>query len=148
MATTISALQRAAEAGLARQDARIDAEIARRIDSVYIQRAAGTGHLDQSFGPASPFRLVHVRCHFVGTSLTGPFILSVDSAAGAAYATRLFTLTQAGPDCDVHFRCLADETQAPAAWAFAAGDQLRLQWTNPDPGQITWGVEVAFAAAL
>ena len=90
---------------------------------------------------------MYIRCHFVGTPGTAVLTLSVDSASGSAYDTRLFTITRAGTNRDVHFRLTAEESREPSPWAFQSGDRVRIEWTNPDSGNITWGLEVGLAIA-
>jgi hypothetical protein len=88
-----------------------------------------------------------MRCHFSGTSGTAAFHISVDSDSGSAYDTRLFTISQAGVDKDVHLRIGGGDTEEPSAWTFKAEDAVRVQWVNPESGSITWGLEVGLAMA-
>jgi len=59
----------------------------------------------------------------------------------------LYTITKAGTNRDVNFRIPADESREPSPWTFQAGDFVRIQWTNPDSGNMTWGLEVGFSVA-
>ena len=88
-----------------------------------------------------------IRCHFSGGSGTNVFRLSVDSSKGSAYDTCLFKITQAGMDKDVHLRVTGADTEDPSPWTFQDGDEIRLAWTNPDSGNLTWGLEVGLALA-
>lgn len=111
------------------------------------QTASGSGDIDQAFSLAEKFRLVFVRCHYAGTLGTADLTLLLDSAGGSAFDVKLFTVTAAGVGKDVHLRIGGDDAGEPSAWTFQPGDQLRVQWTNPDPGNITWGLEVGLALA-
>jgi hypothetical protein len=51
----------------------------------------------------------------------------------------LLTRTKAGTDNDVNIRILPDEYPG---WTFLPTQQLVLTWTNPDSGDLLWGVEV------
>ena len=138
---------RAVDAALAVQEVELAEVRARRTLAVEAKAATGSGDIDQTFSLDQPYRLVFTRCHFSGTSGTALMLISVDSAQGAAYDTRLFTITRAGTNRDVHFRIVAEESQEPSPWRFQAGDSIRIQWTNPDSGNITWGLEVGMAIA-
>ena len=138
---------RAAEAGLAVQEAELAEEKARQILAVVTRTATGSGDIDETFALNRKFRLVFVRCHFASGSGTAAFAISVDSASGAACDTRLFTITQAGAGKDVHLRIEHGLSGEPSAWTFQSGDALRIQWTNPDSGNMNWGLEVGLALA-
>lgn len=114
---------------------------------VTTQGTTGTGDIDATFALDTTYRLVFVRVHFSGGSGVNALQISVDSALGAAYDTLLFTVKVAGVGAEVNFRLTAQETQLPSAWAAQDGDEFRIQWTNPDPGNITWGLEVGLAPA-
>jgi len=90
---------------------------------------------------------VFVRGHFVGGAGAAPLYLELDSAAGPAFDARLFTIHRSGSGRDVHLQITAEESAAPSPWTFQPGDGLRLVWTNPDPGAMTWGVTVGLALA-
>jgi hypothetical protein len=136
-----------AKEGLIIQEAELAATRQRQLVAVLTRTATGSGDISQTVGLDRKFRLVFVRCHFSGTPLTERFTVSVDSADGAAYDTRLFTITQAGTNRDVNLRIgQADQTE-PSAWTFQAGDQIRIEWANPDSGNITWGLEVGLTLA-
>lgn len=128
-----------------------EAELARAAEitahRVTTQVTTGTGNIEATFSLDVPFRLVFVRCHFVGGSGLDALQISLDAAAGAAYDTVLYTVKVAGSGADVNFRLSAQETQRPSAWAAQIGDKFRVQWTNPDPGNTTWGLEVGLAPA-
>jgi hypothetical protein len=119
----------------------------RQLLSVTTRTATGNGNIDHTFQLDQRFRLVFIRGHFAGAAGTAPLVILADSAAGSAYDARLFTITQAGTGKDVHLRIGGGDTGDPAAWTFQAGDAIRIQWTNPNGGNITWGVEVGLALA-
>ncbi len=114
---------------------------------VISQAATGTGDIDQTFSLQRHSRLVFVRCHFAGGAGFSELRIDVDSMVGSAYDTGLFTVRVAGADHDVNFRLTNAETRLPSPWALQPGDAVRVQWSNPDPGNTTWGLEVGLAPA-
>lgn len=147
MARVSKRMLRAAESMLALQEAELADLRNRLMVTVTARTASGTGDIDALFSLDGRFRLVFLRAHFTGGSATGPLVLSVDSAAGTAHDTKLFTITQAGPGKDVHLRIGSGDTGEPAAWTFQAGDALRVQWTDPNGGSTSWGLEAGLAPA-
>ncbi len=147
MAAEIAQILQVAQDALDRQESELQSLRAQQIRAVVVRAATGSGDMDELFQLDEPFRLIFLRCHHNGTSGTNPLHLSVDSAAGSAYDTRLFTVSQAGIDKDINLRIAADEMTEPSAWTFQAGDKLRAEWVNPDTGNITWGLEVGLAPA-
>lgn len=148
MAQERTQLIRAIDQALAVQEAELaEARTLQRL-AVTTRTTTGSGDIDQTFSLDQPFRLVFIRCHFSGTAGTGPMMISLDSALGAAYDAKLYTIMRAGTNRDVHFRIPAYESQEPSAWRFAADDAVRVQWTNPDSGNITWGLEVGLVLAV
>ena len=135
------------EAGLAFQEAELAEARARQMLAVVTQTATGSGDIDQTFALDRKYRLVFIRCHFSGGTGTTAFTISIDSGSGSAYDTRLFTISQAGTNKDVHLRIADGGTDEPSAWTFQSADALRIQWTNPDSGNMTWGLEVGLALA-
>ena len=135
----------AVDTALAVQEAELAETRLRQMLAVVTKTATGTGDIDQVFSLDRKYRVVFIRCHFVGNSGSAAFAVSVDSAAGSAYDTRLFTITQAGTNKDVHLRIGGGDTGEPSAWTFQPDDGVRIQWTNPDSGNITWGLEVGLA---
>lgn len=117
---------------------------------VIVQRATGTGNIANTFSIAdAPFTLVFVRCHFSGSAGVASMVISSDSVAGSAYDTELFTILTAGVKAgtivrDVNMRLTADEI-ASSAWSFQSGDAVKIAWTNPDSGNMTWSLEVGLA---
>ena len=125
----------------------MDTVRSRQLLSVVSKSTTGTADINATFSLDVRFRLVFLRSHFTGTTGTAPMILSLDSILGVAYDAELFTLTRAGINRDVHFRISSQESLDPSPWTFQVGDALRVQWTNPDSGNITWGLEVGLAVA-
>ena len=148
MPPEISSLVRIAQSGLAQQEAEVEADLARRRQAVWTRHATGKENLDETFGLDRKYRLVFVRCHFAGNLGLASLTLAQDAEAGENYDVRLYTVSQAGTGNDVNLRFGADETTDPSPWTFSAGDRIRIQWTNPDPDNITWGVEVGLALAV
>jgi hypothetical protein len=147
MAGSTNQIVEVARLGFATQDAEADAARSRQLLIVVAQRSSGSADIDETFSLDCRFRVVFVRCHFAGGTGTSALTISVDSVAGSAYDSRLFTITQAGINQDVNFRLGADEITEPSPWTFQAGDTIRIQWTNPDSGNMTWGLEVGLALA-
>ena len=137
----------AAQLGFAAAEAEIDKSRALQLLSVQTQSATGSGDMNELFAMDRRFRLVFVRCHCNGGVGTAPLVISVDSALGAAHDTRLFTMVAVGTGEDVNFRITAEESAEPSAWTLQPGDQLRAAWTNPDSGNMTWGLEIGLALA-
>ena len=138
---------RAVESGLAALELELAELRARQLQSVLTETATGTGDIDNTFQLDKKYRLVFIRCHFSGTTNSATFTVSLDSGSGSAYDATLFTLTQAGVGRDVFLRIGGGDTGDPSAWTFQSGDSVRVQWTNPDSGNITWGLEVGLAPA-
>ncbi len=120
---------------------------ARQLRSVATRAATGTGNIDHTFALDQRFRLTFVRCHFTGGTGTSAFSISIDSARGSAYDSKLFTIMQAGTGKDVNLRVGGSDAEDPCAWTFQAGDKVWIRWTNPDSGNMTWGLEVGLALA-
>jgi len=114
---------------------------------VIARTAGGGGNIDQVFSLNLHFRLVYVRCHFAGGAGRADLRIILDSVQGSAFDVHLFTVRAVGTGADVNLRLSAAETAPPSAWAFQPGDAVRLEWTNPDSGNMTWGLEVGLAPA-
>lgn len=138
---------RTAQLAIQEQNRELEAVRERQMLAVVSQTSTGNGDINATFGLDRNYRLLYIRCHFVGTPGTAFLTLSVDSASGPAFDARLFRITRAGTNRDVHFRLTAEESREPSPWAFQSGDRVRIEWTNPDSGNITWGLEVGFAIA-
>ena len=124
MARDRSNILRAVKGELDLLDLELDELRARQLRAVVTKTATGTGDIANTFELDRKFRLVFIRCHFSGTSGTAAFVLSSDSVGGSAYDTR-----------------------EPSAWTFQTGDSIRIDWTSPDSGNITWGIEVGLVLA-
>lgn len=147
MAREIIKVLETAQAGLTQLSLELSETRARQRLSVTTKAATGSGNIDTTFSLDLRYRLVFIRCHFAGGTGTAPFTLSVDSTRGSAYDTKLFTITQAGVSKDVNLRLGDEEVVDPSAWTFQAGDRVWIKWTNPDSGNMTWGLEVGLAVA-
>jgi hypothetical protein len=110
-------------------------------------RAAGNANMDETFSLTGPYRLIYVRCHFAGGTGTAALDITVDSAAGPEYDVELTSGKSSGINFDLNFRVPGADVPMPSSWVIHAGDALRFTWTNPDPGNMTWGLEVGLARA-
>lgn len=147
MAANVSQILQTAQDGFAAQQNELAVSRDRQMLSVITKTATGSGDIDEAFELDCRFRLAFLRCHFTGGAGSASLAILVDSAGGSAYDTRLFTVTKAGANRDVTFRISAEESVEPSPWTFQDGDSVRIQWTNPDSGNITWGLEVGLAIA-
>jgi len=147
MPRNIGEVLRVAEAALLEQNVEIAAAVRRQMQAVTAQASTGSGNMDAAFSLDVRFRLVFVRCHYSGSGMTSPMAISLDSAAGPDYDATLFTIRRAGLNRDVSLRIPAEESAEPSPWTFQPGDAVRIQWTNPNPGSITWGLQVGLAIA-
>jgi len=147
MALPLSSILDAARDAFDAQERELTATRGRAPLAVVSRAASGSADINESFSLDRAFRLVFIRCHYSGTNGTAPFHLNVDSAHGSDFDTRLFTIIQAGTGHDVHLRIGGDDNREPAAWTFQPGDAVRIEWTNPDSGNIAWGLEVGLALA-
>ncbi len=152
MASETAALLGAAQNAFNSSEAEVAAAVERQLRAVHSQTATGTGDINNTFSLGSldlmKFRLVFVRCHFAGGFGTADMRISVDHSAGAAYDTLLATITAVGLGNDVNYRIDNDVNTDPSPWTFQIGDALRIEWTNPMSGTMTWGLEVGLAPAL
>ena len=147
MAVDVSQLLDTAQIGFAAQEDELKSRRSEQGRSVVTKTATGSGDIDHTFSLDSRFRLVFVRGHFGGGTGTAALNISVDSAGGSVYDTRLFEITQTGTNKDVNLRIGAGDIYEPSPWTFQDGDQVRIQWTNPDTGNMTWGLEIGLALA-
>ncbi len=147
MSSDVSQLLASAQLVLATQDDELKASRALDTLSVVAKTATGTGDIDALVSLDRKFRLVYVRLHFVGGTGVAPVVMSVSSAVGLVYDTILYSINRAGMGMDVNLRVGLQELSEPSSWTFQTGDGLRVQWTNPDPGNLTWGLEVGLALA-
>lgn len=147
MTQSITDIFRTADRVLAEQSDEIAQTQTRQRTAVTAQSSTGSGNIDTTFKLDVRFRLAFVRCHFAGSAGTSPMSVSLDATAGSDYNAMLFTLTRAGTGRDVNLRIPAEESTDPSPWTFQAGDAVRIQWTSPDPANITWGLQVGLAIA-
>ena len=100
---------------------------------------------------ADRFLLVFIRItteRIQGTpgSDTAGLAIKVDNVLGPQYDHTLKTIEGIGPTGIASFPLrFTDEERSQ--WVFKRGDVIVLEWTNPDAGDIRWGVEVGLADA-
>ena len=145
MASTPAQLFRAFQASFASQTTLLERERDRERNRVVAKYATGSASISSLVNLDVPFRLVFVRCHFGGGSGTAAMTLDVNSFRGLMYGTHLKTITAVGTGADASFTPGGADIFDPSAWSFQSGDQLRIKWTNPDSGNMTWGLEVGLA---
>ncbi len=145
MASTPAQLFRAFQASLESQDALLARQLDRARDRVITKYATGSANINSLVNLDVPFRLVFVRCHFGGGTGTADLTLDVNSSQGNPYGARLESITAVGTGADVFFTPGGADIVDPSAWSFQSGDKLRIKWTNPDSGNMTWGLEVGLA---
>lgn len=143
MTPDMATLVQRAQAELDRQVEELSAQEERQFRAVRVKRATGTTTISHTFKLDRRFRLVYVRCHFVGGVGTAVMKVSLSSAAGAAYNAQLLSIGGAGTGTDVNQRM--DTLTDPSPWTFQSGDAVKIDWTNPAPGVMTWGLEVGLA---
>lgn len=145
MTPDMATLVQRAQAELDRQLEELSVQEERQLRAVQVKRATGTNSISNTFKLDRKFRLVYVRCHFVSGVGTAVMKVSLSSAAGSAYNAQLLTIGGAGTGTDVNQRM--DTVADPSGWTFQAGDAVKIDWTNPAPGVMTWGLEVGLALA-
>ena len=145
MASTPAQLIHAFQASLALQAAHLARERDRARDRVITKYASGSGNINNVFDLDVAFRLVFVRCHFVGGTGTADLTLDLNSTQSNSFDVRLTSITAVGTGTDVFYTPGGAAIADPSSWSFQSGDQLRTQWTNPDSGNMNWGLEVGLA---
>ncbi|MBV6429797.1 MAG: hypothetical protein KIPDCIKN_04372 [Haliscomenobacter sp.] len=115
----------------------------RRIKTV---RATGSANLALDIGPVTSkaLKLVYVRAHFAGGTGNASVTIGIDSANGAAYDSTLDTVTARGTGADLFYKVPPAESADPSPWAIKPGDAYTVRWTNPDAGNMTYGVEAGY----
>lgn len=89
------------------------------------------------------FVLVFLRVHFSGGSGSANIIIGIDAYAGPAWDCELYTIESAGTGgLDVNLRVLSDELPH---WVFQPRDRMTVTWTNPDSGNMLWGLQAGIA---
>jgi hypothetical protein len=120
---------------------------------VVIQFDTGTGDmgsvaddgLTARFGLEDrPWVLVFIRAHFSLGTGTANMYIKLNSRLGPYYDVLLNTRTNRGVGADDFFRVDRDEYEK---WIFQPGDYIVCEWTNPDSGDLAWGLEVGIADA-
>lgn len=142
-----AAVREIVEAARQREEAEFARAAQTEANRVIAKTATGTGDIDHGFSLQRCFRLVFVRCHFGGAMGTNIMQIGVDSVHGSAYDTWLTRIMSAGTGADVNFKVPSEELHLPSPWAFQPGDAIHITWTNPNPGSMTWGLEVGLAPA-
>jgi hypothetical protein len=126
--------------------------------TIIFQRDGGTGDMgdvtDETdrtarFSLPGRFSLVFVRAHFGDANGTADMTLNIDSGHGQFFDLRQYTFpavgrTAADGDADGHLRIPEEEL---IHWTYEAGDAIVFEWTNPDSGNIHWGLEVGLRDA-
>lgn len=118
--------------------------MARALGEVRQFKSSGSGNLSVPIRPGYRFVVSYIRCHFRRTAGSGTdtanFTVDLDSDEGTDFDVRLLTSTTAvGVGTDLHVRITDD---AVDQWTFEDGDGLTFNWTNPDAGEINWGLIV------
>jgi hypothetical protein len=112
---------------------------------------SGSGSIDASFGLDAPvpFVLVQVQAHFrresgAAASYLAPLLIRRFAAAGRRFDNELWRLESAGVAADdgphdVNLRIAGDEQ---TFYRLAAGDSVKIAWSDPSAGAVAWGVIV------
>jgi hypothetical protein len=104
---------------------------------------SGSGNMQVSLRPGGRFAVVFVRCHFRRLSGTGTdtasFTMDLDSDLGTAFDVQLLAGLTAGVGTDINRRFTIETLDN---WIFADRDALTFNWTNPDPGEVEWGLTI------
>ena len=145
MASTPAQLFRTFQASFVAQDALLARQLDRLRDRVITKYATGSANIASSVGLDVSFRLVFVRCHFVGGTGTADLVLELTSAQVNAYNAQLESIAAVGTGTDVFYTPGGTDIADPSSWSFQNDDQVRIRWTNPDAGNMTWGLEVGMA---
>lgn len=145
MASTPAQLVHAFQVSLALQDAFLDRQRDRARDRVITKYAFGSTNINNALNLDVPFRLVFVRCHFMGGTGTADLTLDLNSAQGNPYDAQLTSIAAVGTGTDVFYTPGGAAIADPSSWSFQSGDQLRVKWTNPDSGNMNWGLEIGMA---
>ncbi len=91
------------------------------------------------------YNLAVIRGTFTGGSGTADCVIKLDnSKLSGLFDHTLFTIKGVGSTKPLHFRVSDDELDR---WEFGGDDVIVLEWTNPDPGNMVWAVEVGLIDA-
>lgn len=92
--------------------------------------------------------LVAIRGKFTGGTGTADCAIKLDrNIVSGFFDYTLFTVNGVGSTKPLHFRVPDDKIDR---WTFDGGansDEIVLEWTNPDSGNMRWAVEVGLASA-
>lgn len=147
MTTKMSQVVSAAREGFQQLDAQLLQQEEAHFRRVYSQSASDNGNIAHEFALDRAFRLIFVRCHFVGGSGTNSFVIRVRSRLGSDFDTVLSTTAGRGVNADLHVQVDRDFSSEPSPWTMQFEDAIRCEWTNPAAGTMKWGLEVGLAMA-
>ena len=125
---------------------------------IMIWRDGGTGnmgdHTDEGNmtarlrAPGHRIVPVFVRGHFNRIASSGTdvadMLMIVDSGHGVFYDNELHTFENVGEGYDAVLRVPEAELMH---YITDVGDEIVFEWTNPDSGDISWGLEVGYIYA-
>ena len=145
MSFDVHDIQTTAQAGFDLQNN----ELARAIDRsrlvVYSQTANGSANIAETFNLDRRFRLVFVRCHFTFGIGLANLTVSIDSASGSRYDAVLAKIIAVGTGTDALLNIPGEENAEPSPWTIKTKDKIRINWTNPASGTMSWALEVGMA---
>ena len=104
----------------------------------------GSGNIAVPLRFESRWIPIAIRVHFNGGTGTATLTADVDDTTYTALEWRLTSIAAAGTGTDVNWRLSEQEVHA---WSFEASQRLVLNWTNPDPINMTWGLECHYLNA-
>jgi hypothetical protein len=109
--------------------------------AVQIFHAEGVGNIDQDFGLPVKFRLVFMRGHFTGGTGDATLTIRQTSRKNNLYNVVIAELEDVGTttNSDVHYRV---HDWVRDSFVFEGGDFVHIGWTNPDSGDMSYGIEV------
>lgn len=111
--------------------------------TIYVMYSTGSGNISEVISSnGTPFIPVFVRCHFTGVAGLANLTVSVDSGMGSVHDTTLYTDQSVGVDADCHLKFTDNETSWPSPFSLSANDKLKVEWGNPNSGNITWGLAI------
>lgn len=115
-----------------------------------VQTSSGTGDMAQVCGLFLGHRawtLVFARAHFIRQSGAGTdtadLTISVHSV-DPAMCCELYKVAARGVGADMNLRIPVEERDQ---WIQRRGDGFKFSWTNPDAGEIRWGLQVGLQSA-
>jgi hypothetical protein len=111
--------------------------------SVELFQDQGTGDIDHAYGLPADYYPVFLRVHFEritgsGTD-TAELVFRADDQADGAQNHIVWRRAARGVDADVNLRFAPDWRETHVR---SGGTKLRVAWTNPDAGDIRWGLQM------